>query len=102
MSTLNNLMHEINAKVEELINTEFRTVRSDKLGLDFRSGYWLQVNKDYIAVRKDERRPLEYYGGFEYVDKENVMVLGDYVFYSSDDERVQDHLDEFFMQEKEV
>jgi hypothetical protein len=28
-------------------------------------------------------------------------VLGDYVFYSSDDERVQGHLDEFFMQEKE-
>jgi len=30
-----------------------------------------------------------------------VTVLGDYVFYSSDDERVQGHLDEFFMQEKE-
>jgi hypothetical protein len=27
-------------------------------------------------------------------------VLGDYVFYSSDDERVQGHLDEFFMQEE--
>jgi len=26
-------------------------------------------------------------------------VLGDMVFYSADDERVQDHLDEFFMKE---
>jgi hypothetical protein len=35
------LMNEINAKVEELINSEFRTVRPDVLNLDRRSGYWL-------------------------------------------------------------
>ena len=94
------LIKEINAKVEELINTEFRTVRPDALKLDRRSGYWLQINEDYIAVRKDERRTLDYYGGFEYVDEEHVTVLGDYVFYSADNERVQDHLDEFFLQEE--
>ena len=100
MSALNTLMHEINEKVEELINEEFREVKPKDVGLDVRSGYCLFINEDFIAIRKCDRRPLDYYGGFEYVDEENATVLGDYVFYSADDERVQDHLDEFFMQEE--
>ena len=100
MSMLYKLMKEINAKVEELIEEEFREVTSKEVGLDTRSAYQLLINEDYIAIRKSARRTLDYYGGFEYVDEEHVTVLGDYVFYSSDDERVQGHLDEFFMQEK--
>ena len=99
MSALSNLIHEINEKIEDLINEEFREVKPKDVGLDVRSGYCLFINEDYIAVRKCDRRPLDYYGGFEYVDEEHVTVLGDYVFYSSDDERVQGHLDEFFIQE---
>ena len=101
MSMLYKLMNEINAKVEELIDEEFREVTAKEVGLDNRSAYQLLINEDYIAIRKSDRRSLDYYGGFEYVDEEHVTVLGDYVFYSSDDERVQGHLDEFFMQEKE-
>jgi hypothetical protein len=100
MSKLYNLMHEINEKVEDLINEEFREVTPKDVGLDSRAGYRLFINEDYIAVSKGNRRSLDYYGGFEYVDEEHVTVLGDYVFYSADDERVQDHLDEFFMQEE--
>ena len=100
MSMLYKLMNEINAKVEYLINEEFREVKPKDVGLDARSGYCLFINEDYIAIRKSDRRPLDYYGGFEYVDEENVTVLGDYVFYSADDERVQGHLDEFFIQEE--
>ena len=101
MSMLYNLMKEINAKVEELIDEEFREVTAKEVGLDKRSAYQLLINEDYIAIRRSNRRSLDYYGGFEYVDEEHVTVLGDYVFYSSDDERVQGHLDEFFLQEKE-
>ena len=100
MSMLYELMNEINAKVEELINEEFRDVRPKDVGLDSRAAYQLFINEDFIAVRKSGRRSLDYYGGFEYVDEEHVTVLGEYVFYSADDERVQDHLDEFFMQEE--
>ena len=95
------LMNEVNAKVDQLIDDEFRSVKPEEVGLDTRSAYQLFINEDFIAIRKSNRRSLDYYGGFEYVDEENVTVLGDYVFYSADDERVQDHLDEFFMQEKE-
>ena len=97
---LNSLQWEINQKVEAIIDEEFREVTPKEVGLDSRAGYRLLINEDYIAVSKSDRRSLDYYGGFEYVDEENVTVLGDFVFYSADDERVQDHLDEFFMQEE--
>ena len=99
MSMLYKLMNQINAKVEELIDEEFREVTAKEVGLDPRAGYRLFINEDYIAVSKGNRRTLDYYGGFEYVDEEHVTVIGDMVFYSSDDERVQDHLNEFFMKE---
>lgn len=95
--TIKNLMNEM---VEQLIDDEFRSVKPKEVGLDVRTTYELFINEDYIAIRKDNRRSLDYYGGFEYVDEEHVTVLGDYVFYSADDERVQDHLDEFFLQEE--
>lgn len=101
MSKLYELMNEINSKVEGLIEEEFREVTPKDVGLDTRAGYRLFINEDFIAVSKGNRRTLDYYGGFEYVDEEYVTVLGDYVFYSADDERVQNHLDEFFMQENE-
>ena len=101
MSMLYNLMNEINTKVDRLIDDDFREVTPQELGLDPRAGYHLFINEEYIAVGNGNRRSLDYYGGFEYVDEEHVTVLGDYVFYSADDERVQGHLDEFFHPEKE-
>ena len=96
---LNSLQWEINKKVEAIIDEEFREVTPKEVGLDPRAGYNLFINEDYIAVSKGNRRTLDYYGGFEYVDEEHVTVLGDMVFYSADAERVQDHLDEFFIKE---
>ena len=101
MSALRELLSEMNSKVEGLIDEEFREVTPKEIGLDTRAGYRLFINEDYIAVSRGNRRTLDYYGGFEYVDEEHITVLGDMVFYSSDDERVQGHLDEFFMQEEE-
>ena len=101
MSALRELLSEMNSKVEGLIDEEFREVTPKEIGLDSRAGYRFFINEDYIAVSRGNRRSLDYYGGFEYVDEEHVTVIGDMVFYSSDDERVQGHLDEFFMQEKE-
>ena len=99
MSMLHELLSEMNSKVEGLIDEEFREVTPKEIGLDSRAGYRFFINEDYIAVSRGNRRSLDYYGGFEYVDEEHITVLGDMVFYSSDDERVQDHLNEFFIQE---
>ena len=94
-------MNVMNGMVENFIDEKFQLVAPKEIGLDDRSSYQLFINEDYIAVGKGNRRTLDYYGGFEYVDEEHVTVLGNYVFYSSDDERVQGHLDEFFMQKEE-
>ena len=99
MSALRELLSEMNSKVEGLIDEEFREVTPKEIGLDSRAGYRFFINEDYIAVSRGNRRSLDYYGGFEYVDEEHITVLGNMVFYSSDDERVQGHLDEFFIQE---
>ena len=99
MSALSELLSEMNSKVVGLIDEEFREVTPKEIGLDSRAGYRFFINEDYIAVSRGNRRSLDYYGGFEYVDEEHITVLGNMVFYSSDDERVQGHLDEFFIQE---
>jgi len=101
MSDLYTIVNVMNDMVEQFIDDKFQMVKPKEVGLDTRSSYQLFINEDYIAIRKSDRRSLDYYGGFEYVDEEHVTVLGDYIFYSADDERVQGHLDEFFHQEKE-
>jgi hypothetical protein len=68
-------------------------VRAEDLGLDRRSAYTLWVDEDAIIVTKNEDRTLQYYGGFEYVDKNARMECGDYVIYSDSDSRVYDCLD---------
>ena len=96
---LNSLQWEINQKVEALID-EMREVKPEEIGLDKRAGYNLYIDEEYIAVKNDsDLKNLRYYGGFEYVDEQYVQVIGDYVFYHSEDERVAGHLSEYFTQE---
>ena len=70
-----------------------KQVTPDDLGLDYRCGR-LWVGHDFIAVRKTSNGTLRYYGGFEYVDEYHVMEVGDYVFYSSESDRVAGHLEQ--------
>ena len=95
---LNSLQWEINQKVEAIID-EMREERPDDLGLDKRCAYHLFIDEEYIAVQKSDLKNLRYYGGFEYVDEEHVLAIGDYVFYHAEDERVAGHLSEYVMQE---
>jgi hypothetical protein len=52
--------------------------------------FWF--NDDYFVVRGSTRQ-LDYYGGFEYVDRDYKKVFGDYTFYSTEDDRVRDLVD---------
>ena len=70
-------------------------VTAEDLGLDRRAAYRLYVTDEVIAVPKGDDRVLQYYGGFEYVDKEYRRELGDWVFYSAEDNRVASHLDRY-------
>ena len=45
-----------------------------------------------ILVSSSDDNRLQYYGGFEYVEKQYRQEVGDYVFYSANDDRVYDHV----------
>lgn len=75
-------------------------VTAEDLGLDRRAAYRLFITDEVIAVPKGDDRVLQYYGGFEYIDKEYRKELGDWVFYSAEDDRVQDCLDHYKGAEK--
>ena len=74
-------------------------VPANRLGLDPRCGK-LFVSPDCIVAHKANDRALQYYGGFEYVDTTFRYEMGDYVFYSYEDSRVQGHLEEYLNKEE--
>jgi hypothetical protein len=91
----NNMMHledilaEVEMQVEALIH-DTETVDAQVAGLDMRCGD-LQIGFDFIAVPNVRDRMLQYYGGFEYVSQRHRHVLGNWVFYTTDSDRVRDH-----------
>ena len=100
MMSVHDLVVEVEEKVEGII-LSFTEVRPEELGLDTRCAYKLYINEDYIACRDSDKRNLNYYGGFEYVDSRCVFSLGNFHFYSIEDSRVSGHLDTFFSTESE-
>ena len=67
-------------------------VTAEQLGLDERCGYSFYACDDFLAVRDCHERSLRYYGGFEYVGQDYRMQLGEWVFYSTENSRVQRHV----------
>lgn len=65
-------------------------VKADALGLDFRCGT-LWVGDDWICTT--DRRGLDYYGGFEYIEKDYITSIGRYTIYSAEHQRVADCLE---------
>lgn len=88
------LLDNIDELIDGYLNGAQEVLPAD-LGLDRRAAYRLFVIDDVIAVTKGDDRNLQYYGGFEYVDKEYRKELGNWVFYSAEDDRVAGHLDRY-------
>lgn len=91
MGNLDSLSARINELVEEAL-ADATVVNAERLGLDPRCGVAIVLD-DAVVVHRLNRNILEYYGGFEYVDRECVTVMGDFVFYSDGDDRVSGCLD---------
>ena len=68
-----------------------------RIGLDPRVGV-IYISKEAIAAPVKYRGLLEYYGGFEYVDRGDVVTIGDYVIYlsSEEDSRVREHIERYY------
>ena len=99
MST-EDIICRINDIVSDHLNEEFEMIPAVKAGLDHRCG-GIFISQDAIVVDKYRDGTLQYYGGFEYVDKGFRKEIGDYVFYLYDDSRVASHIDRFFDRDDE-
>ena len=91
---MQNLINEINQKVEIYVGS-LTEVKGQDLGLDERVGRVYTDGHEGIVVHREADRRLQYYGGFEYVDKYYRQELGDYVFYMQGDDRVDECLDAY-------
>ena len=84
MSDFQFLLGDIADKVEELLKGCELVHDLSKLGLDQRaaySGIYVDVeNEEFVAIAEGSDRILQYYGGFEYINKEfQIYNLAIYV-----------------------
>jgi len=89
-STLD-MIDAVNEVVERNIRSKFNQVPASDVGLDNRCGRVLiDVVDEVIAVPNHNIRGLDYYGGFEYIEEgDGRITVGDYTFFTSDNERVR-------------
>jgi hypothetical protein len=82
----------INDVIERNIRNNFVQHPASDLGLDIRCGrLYVDIVDEVIAVPNHNIRTLDYYGGFEYIKEgEGRVTMGDYTFFTSDNERVND------------
>ncbi len=92
MSTLFQVKQQINELAQEFISANFKRISARDAGLDSNCGT-IFISADAVAVYTVNARSINYYGGFEYVDKDDVSVLGEYTVYSADSDRVWDCID---------
>jgi hypothetical protein len=74
------LIEEVDALARHQIE-QMERMRPEDLGLDNRAAWRLWVDSTCIAVKLDNDRTMQYYGGFEYVPEDNRKVIGEFVFY---------------------
>jgi len=84
------LVDEVQDMVERQVQG-MRRVGAHELGLDPRCGR-AYVDEDCIVVEGDGRS-FNYYGGFEYIDAEDIRKVGDYTIYLSTADRVMEALE---------
>ena len=92
------MFYDIDGRVADIVETfidqECKPGNRDNTGLDpraFQGKFYF--NRDCIVVTAGMNRSLRYYGGFEYIDDDFIRQYGDYVIYSSHEQRVQEVID---------
>ena len=87
------LVEAANDNMRKHIEENAHEVDASELGLDPRCGKLYITDEAIIAKQGHRVRMLDYYGGFEYVEAGARKVVGDYVAYMIDDDRVNRHLE---------
>ena len=79
--TIQDALSEVDQRIADSVTPH----KAEDAGLDRRCGM-IYLGEDFLATR--DRRLLDYYGGFEYVDPECIQQVGGWTLYSADDDRV--------------
>lgn len=85
---LDQLMQKAERLAEEFVAELMTRVDPASMNIDPRAAYELWRCADAIAIRKHQRGSFDYYAGGQYVNREYVFEVGDYVFYAAEDPRV--------------
>lgn len=86
-------LDDILSQLDEISELLAQSLEPITTNLDPRVGrLYSDPDRTLIAVRLEGQRSLEYYGGFEYIDREYVHAIGDWVIYDSMAKRVQEAL----------
>jgi len=89
MSRIEDIKNEATAQISEYVNSaECRRVSAEECGLDLRCGQLTLSQEGEILIESHKDATLQYYGGFEYIDATDRVVIGDWVVYSGDSDRV--------------
>ena len=83
-----NLTQDVNKQVEAYIAENMMEADVKETVGDDRAAYKLWKSLEGVVIRKSDQGRFNYYGGGEYVNKDDVSEIGDHVFYSADDSRV--------------
>ena len=96
MREFDNIM-DLADEVQDMVERQvagMRRVSATELGLDQRCGFaYVDEAMECIVVDDARARSFNYYGGFEYIDSEDVRKVGDYVIYLATASRVQEALE---------
>ena len=76
---------ELVESAQAAIEHDCELVPAHELGLDSRAGF-LYVGEDFVASARPKE--LDYYGGFEYIDSEYTLRLGEWKLYFKGDPRI--------------
>ena len=79
--TIQDALSEVDQRIADSVTPH----KAEDAGLDRRCGM-IYLGEDFLATR--DRRLLDYYGGFEYVDPECIQQVGGWTLYHVDSDRV--------------
>lgn len=87
MNTIDELIEHAETLMVKFLNEHCKQMTASDIeasSLDSRalSRHYAWYSEDHIITTAANRRNLDYYGGFEYVDSESVRTFGEYVIYT--------------------
>ena len=96
MQNVYSLIDEVHALTDNFIY-QCDVVTPAQLGLDVRCASYLYITKDMIACKISDHGNLQYYGGFDQIDTDDTVALGEYVFYlRTDENRIDGILESYY------